>query len=60
MKNDIPTIEELLRMSKGELRAKFKIAALVAADLSRPSTEREAAAKTVSNIRRVQPLHPGP
>lgn len=60
MMNDIPTIEELLRMPKGELQAKFKIAALVAADFSRPSTEREVAAKTMSNIRRVQLLHPGP
>ncbi|MBP6895213.1 MAG: hypothetical protein KBC94_12415 [Pseudacidovorax sp.] len=60
MKNDIPTIEELLRMPKGKLQAMFKIATLVASDRTRPLTEREVAAKTVKNIRQAQPLHPGP
>lgn len=60
MKNDIPTIEELLRLPKGELQAMFRKATSLASDQTRPSTEREAAAKTVANIRRCQPRFPGP
>lgn len=60
MKNDIPTIEELLGLPKGELQAMFRIATSLASDQTRPSAERKAAAKTAENIRRVQPGLPTP
>ena len=60
MKNDIPTIEELLGLPKGELQAKFRNATSLASDQTRPPAEREAAAKTVENIRRCLTNAPGP
>lgn len=60
MQNHIPTIEELLRMTKGELQAMFRNATSLASDQTRPSAERMAAAKTAENIRRVQPRLPTP
>lgn len=60
MKNDIPTIEELLGLPKGELQAMFRNATSLASDQSRPSAERKAAAKTAENIRRCLPNAPGP
>jgi len=58
MKNDIPTIEELLGLPKGELQAMFRDATSVAADQTRPAIERVAAAKTAENIRRSLPSAP--
>jgi hypothetical protein len=60
MQNHIPTIEQLLRMPKGELQAMFRIATSVASDQTRPSTERAAAGKTIDNIRRLQARFPTP
>ncbi len=60
MKNDIPTIEELLGLPKGELQAMFRTATSLASDQTRPPAEREAAAKTAENIRRAQPRCPAP
>lgn len=60
MKNDIPTIEELLGLPRGELQAMFRIATSLASDQTRPSAERKAAAKTAENIRRCLPNAPGP
>ena len=60
MKNNIPTIEELLGLPKGELQAMFRNATSLASDQSRPSAERKAAAKTAENIRRCLPNAPGP
>ena len=60
MKNDIPTIEELLGLPKGELQAMFRNATSLASDQTRPPAEREAASKTAENIRRCLPNAPGP
>ncbi len=60
MKNDIPTIEELLSLPKGELQAMFRIATSVASDQTRPTAERGAAVQTVEHIRRCLPNAPGP
>lgn len=60
MKNDIPTIEELLGLPKGELQAMFRDATSLASNQTRPSAERKAAAKTAENIRRCLPNVPGP
>ncbi len=60
MKNNIPTIEELLGLPKSELQAMFRNATSKASDQTRPSAEREAAAKTAQNIRRCLPSAPGP
>lgn len=60
MKNDIPTIEELLGLPKGELQAMFRNATSVASDQARPTIERVAAAKTAENIRRCLPGASGP
>lgn len=60
MKNNIPTIEELLGMPKGELQAMFRNATSVASDQTRPNIERVAAAKTAESIRRCLPNAPRP
>lgn len=60
MTNDIPTIEELLGLPKGELQVMFRKATTLASDQTRPSAEREAAAKTAANIRRCLPTVPCP
>ena len=59
MKNDIPTIEELLGLPKGELQAMFRNATSLASDQTLPTIERMAAAKTAENIRRGLPGAPG-
>ena len=60
MKNNIPTIEELLGLPKGELQAMFRNATSVASDETRPTAERQAAAKSAENIRRCLPSAPRP
>jgi hypothetical protein len=51
MKNHIPTIEELLSRPKRELDAIFRKAADIAIDAKQTSQAREAAAKTLENVR---------
>ena len=51
MKNHIPTIEEMLCLPKRELDAIFRNAADIAGDATQTSQAREAAAKTVENVR---------
>jgi hypothetical protein len=58
MKNDIPTIEELLGLPKGELHAMCRNATSLASDQRPTSAERESAAKTIDNTLRVQPRFP--
>lgn len=60
MKNYIPTIEELLRLPKRELDAIFRKAASVASDTTQAPQAREAATKTVENVRRCLPRAPAP
>ncbi len=60
MKNNIPTIDELLGLPRGELQAMFRNATSVASDQTRPTIERVAAAKTAANIRRCLPSAPRP
>lgn len=59
MKNNTPTIEELLGLPKSELQAMFRNATSVASDQTRPTIERVAAAKTAEKIRRCLPSAPG-
>lgn len=58
MKNYIPTIEELRGKSARELSVIFRNASMIAADITRPVQEREAAVKTIQNVRRC--CHPLP
>ena len=58
MTDHIPTIEELLRLPKRELDAIFRKAAGIAGDATRDPQTREAATKTVENLRRCQPRPP--
>lgn len=51
MKNHIPTVEELRGKSAHELSAIFRKASVIAADATRPALEREAASKTIENVR---------
>ena len=60
MKNHIPTIEELLDKPASELRAIFRKASALAEDGTRPAQEREAASRTVENVRRCLRRSPGP
>lgn len=55
MKNDIPTIEELLCLPKRELNAIFRKASEVACDATQAPQAKAAATKTIENIRRCQP-----
>lgn len=59
MKNYTPTIEELLGKPASELRAIFRKASAVADDETRPAQEREAAFRTVENVRRCLRRSPG-
>ena len=52
MKNFIPTIDDLLHLPKRELDAIFRKAADIADDATRTPQARQAAAKTVENVRR--------
>ena len=58
MTNHIPTIEELLGLSKRELDAIFRRAAGIASDATQEPQARHAATKTIENVRRCQPRPP--
>lgn len=60
MTNHIPTIEELLALPKRELDAIFRRAAAVASDATQGPQTREAAERTVENVRRCQLRPPTP
>ncbi|OPF64407.1 hypothetical protein [Hydrogenophaga sp. H7] len=60
MKSYIPTIDELLRLPKRELDAIFRRAASVASDATQGPQAREAAERTVENVRRCRLCPPGP
>lgn len=60
MKTYITTIEELKGKTKSELSAMFKRAAEIAATAARQSPEREAARRTMQNIRHCLTLKNGP
>lgn len=60
MQNKIPTIEELLHLPKRELDAIFRKASAVAGDATKEPQAREAATKTVDNVRRCQIRPPTP
>lgn len=60
MKTYITTIEELKGKPKSELTAMFKNAAEIAATAALQSPEREAAGRTMMNVRYCLTLHDGP
>jgi hypothetical protein len=58
MTRNSPTIEELKQKSPGELEAIFRKAAEIASADTYPAPEREAARRTLENVRRCQPKAP--
>lgn len=60
MTNHIPTIEELLGLPKRELDAIFRKAADIASDETQNPEARDAASRTIENLRRCQLRPPTP
>lgn len=60
MTNHIPTIEELLGLPKRELDAIFRRASGIASDAAQEPQAREAAARTLENVRSCQLRAPTP